>query len=664
MTLLVSIDAETHLIQPGLLAPPIVCGSHAHQFHKGDGGIGVSKGLLSADAWINNVAYWLEGEGLVFVGANIAYDFACVLAERPDLFPLVWKAYEEERVFDVLIAGTLDAIYDGRLRDGELFDKSGTKIQKGRYSLQTVVKDYLGRDDAKKNDRWRLSYALLEHLPIEQWPEDARQYPIDDAVNTLEVAEKQLRVCQNLHDLPRQAHAAFCAHLGAVWGLRTDPERVKAFKAEVDEHLKVTQAYGVEHGLMKPKWKGRKPNKVITGYSKDTKVIKERVFKAYDGLPPTTDSGDVSMARETLEDSGDPILEKFAEGSKWEKLHTYAETLSQNTSTPFNVACNILLSTGRASYEGLIQLMPRKGGVRPCFVARDENYWCSVDYNFVELVGLAQVHLWTVGHSKLADAINAGIDPHSLFAAEMTGVKYEEFLKRKGEPVESGLRQAAKAANFGFPGMMGAPKFVIAKKKEGAKVCEWLHRDGRCGEEKIRAWKGRDLDAPLCKRCVEEADKLRQAYIEMWPEMQPYWRWVTSQMGHTERLEQFVSKRVRGGLSGPAGANTLFQGLVADGAKKAVIELTKEMYLVRESPLFGSRLMIFSHDETIVEMRRSIAHEAAMRQAEIMRTEMQKYMPDVKVGCEPALMTRWYKDATPVYESGRLVPWEPEPSKA
>lgn len=657
---LLSFDLETHLIQPGLLTPPIVCGSFATSEP-------TSGWILPARDTLARVQVALMESKQVIVGANIAYDWGCVLAVRPDLFPLIWKAYEEERVFDVLIAGTLDAIYDGRLREGELFAKDGTKIQKGRYSLETIVKDYLGRSNAKENDRWRKSYALLEHLPISEWPADARQYPIDDAVNTLEAAEVQLKSCQNLHDLPRQAHAAFCAHLGAIWGLRTDAERVVTFKTEVDGHIAETQAYAVAQGLMKPKWKGRKPNKVIDGYSKDTKVIKERVFKAYDGLPPTTDSGDISMSRETLEDSGDAVLEKFAEGSKWDKLSVYAQTLHETSGIPYNVACNILLSTGRASYSGLIQLMPRKGGVRECFVPRDDHYWSSVDYNFIELVGLAQVQLWTVGHSKLADAINEGIDPHSLFAAKMMGIPYEEFMRRlrANDPICVALRQAAKAGNFGYPGMMGAAKFVIAQKKAGESVCEWLHRDGQCGVEKSRQWKGKDLDAPLCTRCLQEATNLRTHYLEQWPEMQAYWKWVTSQMGHTERLEQFVSKRVRGGLSGPAAANTLFQGLIGDGAKRAVVVMTKEMYLDTVSPLYGSRLMIFSHDETLLEMRKRIAHEAALRQAQIMREEMQKYMPDVRVGCEPALMSRWRKEAKTVYgPDGRLVCWEPEVKKA
>jgi DNA polymerase I len=661
---LLSFDLETHLIQPGLLAPPVVCWSAAW---RGDDKMILSKLCAETDFSGPHSEATLDFEGVfnpkqIFVGANIAYDWCCVLAVRPDLLPLIWKAYEEERVFDVLIAGTLDAIYDGRLREGELFAKDGTKIQKGRYSLETVVKDYLGRGDAKRNDRWRKSYALLEHLPISEWPEDARQYPIDDAVNTLEASEMQIKVCNNLHDLPRQAHAAFCAHLGAIWGLRTDPERVKAFKAEVDEHLKVTQAYGVEHGLMKPKWKGRKPNKYIDGYSKDTKVIKERVFKAYDGLPPTTDGGDVSMSRETLEDSGDPVLEKFAEGSKWEKLKTYADTLAATTGLPMNVVCNILLSTGRASYEGLIQLMPRKGGVRECFVPRPGHVWSSVDYAAVEMSTLAQVCLWTVGYSTLADAINDGKDPHCILGGDLVGITYEEFLARKKEFADN-VRFGAKAGNFGYAGMMGEAAFVVAQKKQGFSVCKWLDKSSVCGSEKVRVWK-RDLDAPLCKRCCEVAAIIRPAYVNRWTEIKPYWNWVQANLGHTGQLEQFVSKRIRGGLSGPAGANTLFQGLAADGAKSALRAMTKEMYLDRQSPLFGSRLMIFAHDETIIEIPEEKAHEAAHRQAEIMVEHMHKYTPDVKIKAEPALMRRWHKQAEAVYSNGRLVPWEPEVAKA
>jgi hypothetical protein len=317
--------------------------------------------------------------------------------------------------------------------------------------------------------------------------------------------------------------------------------------------------------------------------------------------------------------------------------------------------------------------MPRKGGVRPCFVSRPGTVWSSVDFAAVEMSTLAQVCLWTVGESKLAEAINADLDPHSIIGADLLGITYEEFFPlRKGKYAQ--VRQAGKAADFGFPGMMGEATFVVSKNKEKeddgrggerpVSVCRWIHHDENCRSEMVRQWNKKDLDAPLCKRCLETAAILRPAFTTRWTEIKPYWRWVTSSMGHTERLEQFVSKRVRGGLSGPAGANTLFQGLAADGAKAAIIAMTKEMYLDRQSPLFGSRLLIFAHDETMIEIPEEKAHEAAHRQAEIMIESMRKYTPDVKIKAEPALMRRWYKEAEPVYVNGRLVCWEPESKKA
>lgn len=645
---LISFDLETWLIEPGILAPRIVCGSFASSEDDCD--------LLLRDDSLLRIEQLLRGKDTI-CGANIAYDFGCVLAARPELFSLVWEAYERGRVYDVQIAATLNAIADGRLRDGDLFRKDGSKVQKGRYSLHECVRESLGRMDAKENDEWRLRYAELDGLPLEKWPPVARQYSVDDAVNTLLVAVQQKASFRNQQDQKPQAHAAFCTHLGAMWGLRTEKKAVDALDTQIREHLVVLQKFALENGLLRAK-AARRPNEL----SKDMKAISERVFSAYDGLPPKTETGRISTSRETLEDSGDPVLEKFAETSKWEKLQTYIPALKEASVVPFNVKPNILVATGRVSYDGLVQLMPRKGGVRECFVARDGTVWSSVDYAAIEMSTLAQVCLWTVGESKLAEAINAGKDPHSLSAAHMVHMPYDEFVRRKDEPELSGIRQAAKASNFGFPGLMGPARFVIAKRREGASVCEWTFRDGRCGEKKVLEWRGNPLDAPLCQRCCEEATKLREHYVDTWTEMKLYWRWVQKEVRGTDTITQFVSKRIRGGLSAPAAANTLFQGLAADGAKRAVVQLTKEMYLDSSSPLYGSRLLVFAHDETLLEIPEERAHEAAMRQAEIMVEQMKTCVPDVRVSAEPALMRRWYKEAKTVLVEGRLVPWEPKGS--
>lgn len=690
---LLSFDLETHLIQPGILAPPIVCGSRSSR----DTAVLDTSLLTKEQVFELFESGFLEkqedGSEVIVVGANVAYDFGCVLAERPEFFPLVWNLYERECVMDVQIAASLNAIAEGRMHDGDLYRRDGSKISSGRYSLDECVREWLGRTDAKGHDRWRLSYALLEGIPFEEWPWDAKQYPKDDAANTLLVAEAQLGLtpgivgAQNLHDLAKQCHAAFCLHLGSMWGLRTDPVAVDEMTKNVDAHVAELRTWALSKGLMKPKTK--KPGAEL---SKNTKAIKELVFKAYDGLPPPTDGGDISYSRDTLEESGDPVLEKFAEVGKWEKFNTYLPTLQEAARGPWNVKPNILVATGRTSYEGLIQLMPRKGGVRECFVARAGFYYSSVDYAAIEMSTLAQVCLWTVGFSDLAGAINADADVHCILGADLKNITYEEFLKRLKE-FKPTIRQGAKAGNFGFPGMMGPPMFVFAKRREGDSVCEWFFADGQCGAH-MEAYDIDGKSLKLCKRCVDQATILREAFLGRWREVRPYWNWVMQELGsNDDRLTQFVSERVRGGLHGPAGANTLFQGLAADGAKRAIIAMNREMYLrgealacsmlgskdeektlaslrerfgsSLESPLYGSRLCMFAHDETMLEIPESVAHEAAYRQAEVMVQQMRTVVPDVKVKAEPALMKRWYKQAEAVFdENKRLIPWEPPPAKA
>jgi hypothetical protein len=67
------------------------------------------------------------GPGDFIIGANIAYDFACIAATVPEALPVIWDWYEQRRIFDIQIAATLNAIAEGRLDDGELRERSGRR---------------------------------------------------------------------------------------------------------------------------------------------------------------------------------------------------------------------------------------------------------------------------------------------------------------------------------------------------------------------------------------------------------------------------------------------------------------------------------------------------------------------------------------------------------
>jgi DNA polymerase-1 len=190
----VAFDTETALLLPGLLAPPLVCGSCASK-------TAPHGELLGADLAMKEFGTLLRGNEII-VGANIAYDVGVMAAEvfrlRPetetaDVMSEVFAKYDRDEVYDVQIAEALNAIAGGHL----FVDPRTGKQMRGRYSLAACVDFVLGRTDAKINDYWRMRYAILGRVPMAEWPTEARQYPVDDVVNTLEVAVAQYAVARS-----------------------------------------------------------------------------------------------------------------------------------------------------------------------------------------------------------------------------------------------------------------------------------------------------------------------------------------------------------------------------------------------------------------------------------------------------------------------------------
>jgi hypothetical protein len=492
-------------------------------------------------------------------------------------------------------------------------------------------------------DTWRLRYAELDGTPLERWPEGAKHYASEDAAVTLKIAEAQLernRTGQNtLKDLPAQCRAYFALHLVSCWGLIADPVRVRALdqtlRASLDEQARTL----VEAGLIVRDAAGTLARKM--------KPIEQRVFVAYKGQAPLTDGGKKGKVkprsdRETLIESGDPLLETLAEFAATQKLLTgFVANLWDATKAPVHPRYG-LAGTGRTTCsKPNIQNQPRKEGVRECFVPRPGWVYSSTDYNALELCTLAQACRWLFNFSTLGDAINSGNDPHLLLAARRLAIDYEQAKARlaKGDETVIAARQIAKGPNFGYPGGMGARKFVTyMKASSGEKISE------------------------------EQARKLKAEWLAQWPEMTKYFEHVAEKVPQSGfgKITHLVTDRVRGGLSFTEACNSYFQGLAADGAKAALWRIVRECYDERlSSPLFDSRVVGFVHDEFLAEHKIETAPEAAERLAVIAREEMQKFCPDVKIFCEPALMERWSKKAKTVRDaSGRLVVWQPKTDKA
>jgi hypothetical protein len=273
-SLLRAFDTETYKILSGLLAPKIVIGSLAWYDEAGQ----VQTELLhTADIVLDRLEELLRGPYILCV-ANGAFDFGCAASMRPSLTPLIFKALAEGRVHDVQICQTLDAIYGGHLgtdpRHGGPLVNPATGETTDRYSLALCVDLVLGRTDAKDNAAWRASYALVEGFHPSRWPEDTREYPLDDVRNTLEVAWKQLTgwkrgymesdeegPARNTENLAAQVESAFALHLGACWSLRTDAEAVEKLALKVEGQHEAAVEKFKQFGWIRPD--GTKDNAAV-----------------------------------------------------------------------------------------------------------------------------------------------------------------------------------------------------------------------------------------------------------------------------------------------------------------------------------------------------------------------------------------------------------------
>ena len=616
----IAIDTETYLIQKGLIAPPMVCLTAAT-------GAPTSGSLYTGSPALDYVERLLLSPISILVGANIAYDMAVIAVERPSLLPLIFKAYEEGRIKDVQIREKLVYLAKGWL------SFSPMEKRKPSFSLASLVRRRLGIDiaESKGEDSWRLRYSELDGVPVDQWPQEAKDYAINDAIYTLEVFPQDPLTLggsvvvdknNNVTNEDEQTRAAWALHLMTVWGMVTDPDKVAALRAELEPRVAQLEQTLLEAGLLREK--GGKKSKNLT-------ALRERVSAAYDGEPPLTDKGSVSTAKDTLVNSGDPLLIELGSDTAASKLlSTYVPVLEEGIVNP---SYSVLLETGRtSSYRPNIQNVPRAGGVRSCYTPRPNMVYVAVDYSTLELCCLAQVCIDMLGYSRMGEAINSGLDLHLVVAAQLLGIPYEEALERKGEKEVKEARQLSKICNFGFSGGMGSNAFISYAKGYGTDITE------------------------------TKAKELKDTFLSSWEEMGEYFQRVSSKLNYSETctVTQLRSNRVRGATRYAAACNGYFQGLASEGNKLALFRTSQECYTVPSSPLWGCRPVAFIHDEIILEAPIDSFSAAASRLQEIMVESMEVYVPDVKITTEAVAMASWEKGAEPVYnDKGELQIWKP-----
>lgn len=636
-----AMDLETYLITPQDQAPKIVCGQ------MGTCEEGRHRVYLREDLrpQLDKI---LDGTWEVW-GHNISFDLACLIKTWPDLTERIWSLLLDGKIYDTMIAAKLRANEEGTL---QRLDKPGVRA----FSMMGCVEREFGADLSadKSEDSWRLRYSELDGVPVDQWPEDALRYALDDVYWTHRLALRYGHPA----DLKNKTCAQFALYLTTVEGIHVDASVVDRLRSEFSASLVGLQAQLVEAKILK--W-----NKPKGAWSKDMHQIKSRVIAAWpDGDWPLTKtgldkrrelmrSGDwwdwsedergafcekyASTDGDTCQQSGDNDLITLDEYKGVEKLLTsYLTKLDKGKDHPLRVSYSVPKATGRTSAWGDIgiQQLPRKYDIRCAIIpSAPDRVIVGCDYDSLELRSWAQVCLDLLGHSTLAENYqrDPGFDPHSYFAGQMRGVDYATALQlKKTDPSFADDRQCAKPCNFGFAGGMGSATMVSY---------------ARAGYNVIFT--------------LERAMQLRDSWFDTWHEARPYLDYIAYKvLGKKDRgsIEQIRSGRLRGDVTFCAAANGYFQGLAADGALRAVVEVQRRCYADKSSALYGSKMLAFIHDEILVDTPADRGHDAAMELRDLMISSMQEFTPDIPIRCEPVIMERWIKGAKPVYDNnGRLV---------
>ena len=605
-----AIDTETCLFGPGNMTPKIVCLTYSD---------GHKSGLLhhsELDKYIERILNSVNKDRPLVL-QNAAYDMACILKMYPHLGYKICQLYDD------------GIICDTKNREKLVHIANGTSKEFG-YSLKDLVKNYMDLELDKET--WRTGYSELYDVPKEEWPQGATDYAIEDAKLTGTIY--QLQKAHLLKDSgvfineAFQNRADFALFLMTANGIHTDKSMVQKLETRLYAEKESIEETLVNCGLLKQDKKGK--------ISRNMKAVAIRIEEIYGDNTPRTLKGNVKADKEVCKQSGDLFLVKLA---KYRSLQTKISkdliVVKSGIDSTIHTSFNGLVATGRtSSYKPNLQNLDREGGIRDCFKPRDGYVFAACDYGAAELHTLAQVCYHILGHSRMGDKLNEGIDLHLSFGASLLGITYEEALGRKGEKEVKEARQMAKVANFGFPGGMGIKRFVAHAKQFGLEVSEGQVRE------------------------------LKGSWLSNWPEMGEYFQWINSCMSgprgdESVDIVHLYSERRRGQINYTTACNSYFQGLASDGAKEALWLMTKEVLLNKDSSLYGSKPVVFVHDEIIIEVKTELAAAAAVRLGEVMEQGFNKFVPECPVHAEPHLMTRWYKDAGPVFDdNGKLLPWE------
>jgi DNA polymerase I-like protein with 3'-5' exonuclease and polymerase domains len=452
-----------------------------------------------------------------------------------------------------------------------------------KYSLATLAQKFLNVELEKDNDV-RLTFEQFRGVPISDIPMEWLEYGAKDAVATFDVYLALMSRIEGVddyktllsHDIQLKGDLALF-HIrknGIGFDLKRRDVWLKDMNSKLEAESDVLASWGWVRGL---KGLQERYEAIVTMLGIADKL-------------PRTESNQISSKSEDLEAfRGLPFVDAYLSFHELEKATTFVRDLTESRVHP---RYNLLVNTGRTSCsKPNVQQLPRVGGVREMFKAKEGHTLIITDYSSLELAILSQVNMTENGFSKMGELINEGKCLHYYTASQVYGKPESAITKEE--------RQFAKIPNFAFPTNMGAATFV--------KYCAQYN----------------------VSMTENEAWKLKNGYAKAYPEIsQHFWN-----VNRNEDTVYTLTGRRRKGCSYTAYLNTKFQGLAADGAKLALYELDKA----------GFTTVLFCHDEAVTEVPEDKVEELRKLQEKIMIEQMRVVCPDIKISVESTISPVYVK---------------------
>lgn len=614
ITMIVSIDTETHLITEAEPVPRVVLvqtcdddGVKLEPAHR------VYPGRLAG----------IFDEAAHIAMHNAPFDVNAMGRRWPDLWPHMIGAYKRGAVHDTMTCEKMIDIAEGTRHKGTLYNLGAVGLRRAGVEVD-------------KTDPYRLMYGSFDGLELEQYPAGAVTYAAKDAIVTYHVARLQLDHAHYLTDAPRQARAHIALYEQTLRGILTDQEMVERLDRLLEQRWLKLAAQLIDHGLARLGGTKAEP-KVV----RNTKVAKGMVaeWATEQGLPivRSEKTQQPSLAADTLEalnlPSTHPLFAYQALGSvgsqrtknipplrypvvrcRYDECIGTGRTSSAAPSPPWhgtslqNVMRTVHELLGYATADEMdAEIGPI--GFRECLVPPTGHSLVAADWSMMELVCLAQVQLDWFGRSALAAALIAGRDPHEELGSTIAGFDIRNHSERKI------WRTLAKAPNFGFIGGLGAKR-----------LCDFAR--GTYGIQ-------------LTERRARE---LRELWRRQWPEMALYHQRIDSMPRDEDgkiiiRLDRTGFQR-RGTYT--EACNFPFQALAAACAKDALWAIWLACR-TPGNPLYGCWQVLFVHDENVLVVPDDRLETAVPHLEEIMIAAVARLCPDVPVGVETAVTKRYGK---------------------